>query len=115
MTLEQLVSVFRENGISLESNALACEVYMVPNATNMGPDGVSSKPSVVQTEGRILCLFKKESEGPTVYSKRNPEDTETRLAALNVRCTVYPSDAARERSQVARVDRALRQLVQANS
>ena len=114
VSLEQLVDTSRENGVSLEPNTQACEFPLVPDATNMGPDGISSKQSVVEREGRVLCFLRKEGDSTAVQSTHHPGDQETRVAALNVRCTVYPSAASQERMQIERVKRALRQLVAAN-
>ena len=111
VTLRELVDAFRDESISLEPNALSCELSTGPHATNMGPDGISSEPAVVKAEGRVLCFLGQGGTSRTVNAVRYQGDQETGVSALNVLCTVYPSSPHRESAQVGRVKAALGRLV----
>jgi hypothetical protein len=104
------VDALRRNGVSLEPNTLSCELSSVPHASNMGHNGVSADPAVVEREGKVLCFLAKRGASG-VRTTKYPGDQETGVSALNVFCAVYPSSADREATQVGRVKAALANLV----
>ena len=113
VTVSELVTVFRENGISLEVNQRKCRTPAStrPDATNAGPSGLARRQEVDRKEGAVLCHVGPKLTTESVEVVKYPTDEETHLTALNIQCSVYPYDAAREREQVARVETALRAMV----
>jgi hypothetical protein len=116
VTVEKLVQVFRANGLTFDVNQWKCERsgFTEAGATNAGPTGLESDDDVGRREGFVLCRLSFEGDGGSqVELVKFPTDTETHLSVLNVGCSVYPSDAASESSQVGRVADALRALSRA--
>ena len=117
VTLGKLVEVFRANGITLDINRPECRKSTSDatreDATNFGPSGLDKRADVARREGDVLCTLESKSVGPNVSVVRYPGDQETYLRALNVDCSLYPSDAASEHRQVARVKSALEAVVRA--
>ena len=117
-TIGKLVRVFRANGVSLAINQGACRRAWADrtqsDATNGGPTGLRESDATRRREGSVLCTVKGRSMGGgKIEINKFDGDQETHLAALNVTCAVYPYSAARERSQVLRLKRALQAVVRA--
>jgi hypothetical protein len=69
---------------------------------------------VSQREGTVLCRLAPSGTQP-FESIKFAGERETLVEALNVSCTVYPSERSRERAQVARLNRAMRDLSASNN
>jgi hypothetical protein len=115
VTLTKLVEVFRANGVTLDINRRRCRGIgqTNPDATNMGPSGLDPSEEVERREGSVLCYVGPRSFGRDVEVLKYRTDTETHVRSLNLQCSVYPSDAASEAMQVARLKRAFEALVRA--
>ncbi len=116
VTAGKLVEVFRANGITLDVNYRECERsgFAEIGATNAGPTGLQSVEEVERREGFVLCRLAFVRGGSLrVEAVKFPTDTETHLSVQNVSCSVYPSDAAAEATQVRRVEDALAEVMRA--
>jgi hypothetical protein len=80
-------------------------------ATNLGPTGLTRDDDVAQVEGDVLCDVFDKSSGPKIRVVKYKGDEETYINALNVNCSVYPSDATSEDRQVSRLKAAFEALV----
>ena len=112
VTTSRLAEVFQSEGLSLVSNRRACEPpeSYRPDATNAGPLGLKRDPEVWRTEGSVSCYLGSgtdPSEGKHVRREHFEGEQETWLYALNVSCSVRPSDEGRAEEQIARVEAAL--------
>jgi hypothetical protein len=112
VTLAQLVTVFRANGVTLDVDVRKCERpdSTRPDASNSGPSGLESSEEVDRREGYVLCDVGSRATTRQIEIERQPSGEVTELRYLNVACEVYPSSAAREREQILRVAEALRAL-----
>jgi hypothetical protein len=112
VTLAQLVSVFRANGISLDVNVRKCgrPGSSRPDATNSGPTGLESREDVDRREGYVLCDVGPREATRELEVERDPSGEVIELRFLNVACEVYPSNEARALEQVGRVVDAMRAL-----
>jgi hypothetical protein len=119
VTLEKLIKTARANGIRLDVHRRGCERAAAdphyPDATNAGPSGLEPDPGVFRREGHVICdvAEARNAKNRSVEVVKYPTDRETQVGVLNVGCAVYPSDAASERRQVARLMRALEALTRA--
>ena len=113
VTLAKLVRVLRANGITLDIYRPGCERLgsdpHSPGATNAGPSGLKPGPGVHEREGHVICRVARvpHARNRDVEVVKYATDTETHVGVLNVGCSIYPSDAASERTQVNRLKKAL--------
>lgn len=113
MTVYDLVDAFLPYGVSLEVNVRKCEDpdSSNPDATNLGPTGLRRDIDTAREEGDVFCDLRPSGEWTEVRTVRHPTDYETYVDALNIVCAIYPWNEESRASQVARVERALEQLV----
>jgi hypothetical protein len=111
ITLVRLVRTFQDNGVSLEINERSCTRGRGSGATNLGPTGLRRDDKVAQIEGDVLCDVFDKSSGPKIRVTKYKGDKETYVNALNVNCSIYPSDPASEDGQVSRLKGAFEALV----
>jgi len=113
VALEELVRIFRANGITLDVNQRKCEEHepTEPDATNAGPRALVRNDAVWEKEGDVLCEVGSLGDRRQIVATKHSTDDETNLRVLNILCTVYPSDQASEAAQVAQVKNALEAVV----
>lgn len=103
VTLQELVDVFRANGITLAIDTRACrDPDGVPDASNS-----ELTEELEQSEGHILCGLEDTNAGKAVEVTKHDSDYETRLRVLNVECAIYPFSRATYAEQVAQLNKAL--------
>jgi hypothetical protein len=105
-----LISVFRHNGISLHL-AKRCVPPNLVDANNMSNNPGPADERIHEREGDVLCSIQASTVGHIVRRVRYPGDQETYLDTLTVDCSVYPSDDQHANVQIARVERALHDLL----
>ena len=115
VTIAKLVRVFRKNGITLEINQKTCveSERVDADATNAGVNGLQQSNETKRREGVVLCSVNFHSSDRSVRTVKYDTDKQTYVDVLNVNCAVFPYDAARKKSPVARVRRALEAVVRA--
>jgi hypothetical protein len=121
VTLARLVETFRANGLTFDIDEDTCKATprerregARPDATNAGPSGLDSPDGVEEREGFILCdVDDSAKSGRDVRVNRYPDEYETWLDALNVHCTIYPSDVEHRDAQVEQLRKAMVALVRA--
>lgn len=114
VSLDELVRIMRANGVTLDINQRKCQGLEPtdPDATNFGPEAIEPDDEVKRREGLVFCdVGSKGGDRREVIVTKYPNDAETRLDALNVGCTIYPSDAASEDEQIDRLKRALEAVI----
>jgi hypothetical protein len=114
VTLQELVDVAREHGITLDIQEETCgkaEGEKAPgfdsDATNGGPGGLDLPDERVLREGHVLCDVADASFAATVQVTKHATDTETYIRAANVACAIYPHSTAQEAAQVGRLKNAM--------
>ena len=107
--VDHLVAVFRKTGISLDANTRVCEGTTLPDATNLGPDGLSEDKAVTEAEGSVLCYLDTSGDDARVRRYEYKGEDHVGLVALNVSCDIFPVGSASE-DQINRVERALADL-----
>jgi hypothetical protein len=110
VSVDLLVTVFRQNGITLEITN-RCDTSV--DATNSGPSGLEPDVTVSEREGVVLCTLLTKDVGWRLDVNRYEGDQETHFVSLNVVCTLYPSNEAQEHTQVERVRAAMNELIRA--
>lgn len=118
ITLSRLVSVLRENGVTLDVAERSCALPVgervsgfTPDATNLGPSEIDKREEVNGIEGDVFCDVYNRGSAREVILQKHPGDQETSVSTLNVTCTVYPSDPSLETRQVERLRRAMSALL----
>ena len=114
VTLQELVDVARQHGITLDIQEVTCDKTKgekVPgfdsDATNGGPGGLDLPDASELREGHVLCDVAYESFGAAVEVTKYATDTETYIRAANVECAIYPHSTVQEAAQVGRLKDAL--------
>jgi hypothetical protein len=114
VTLQELVDVSREHGITLDIQEETCgkaEGEKVAgfdsDATNAGPGGLDLPDDRSLREGHVLCDVADEGFAATVQVTKYATDNETYIEAANVQCAIYPHSSAREAAQVGRLKNAM--------
>ena len=117
VTLAELVTVFRENGVTLDIQEDVCgkpEEKQVAgfdsDATNTGWDGFDD--SSRRDEGHIIVRRRRRKLGQRDSGDKYPTDTETSMWVLNVDCTIYPDSTEAEPAQVARLRKAMKAIAE---
>ena len=116
VTLAELVKVFRANRVTLDIDESAClETSSEPggagDATNAGPSGLETNEAIKRVEEHVLCTAYTSGSNRQVVVNKFVNDVVTHVGALNVGCSVYPSDGTAEEAQVERVRKAFAALV----
>ena len=101
--------MFRKHGISLDENTRVCEGTTLPDATNLGPDGLSGDEAVKAAEGSVLCFLGTSGDDGRVRRYEYEGEDYVGLVALNVSCNIFPMGSA-SADQINRVERALGDL-----
>jgi hypothetical protein len=116
VSLRDLVRAARDHGISLEIDRNTCATPEAERVAGFDSDATNAPGSADETrrarEGHVLCDVADSGRGALEVTKY-PTDSETYVDALNLHCSIYPSDAASEREQVQRVVRTMRALERA--
>jgi hypothetical protein len=114
VTLQELVDVAREHGVTLDIQEETCrkaEGEKVPgfdsDATNAGRGGPDVPEERRLREGHVLCDVSDASLAAKVQVTKYATDTETYIRAANVECAIYPHSTAQEAAQVSRLKDAL--------
>lgn len=114
VTVQELVDVFREHGITLDIKEQTCgkpEGKKVAgfdsDATNAGPDGLDQPDERELREGYVLCDVADAGFTAKVRVVKYATDTETYITAANVHCAIYPHSTAHEAAQVGRLKNAM--------
>jgi hypothetical protein len=114
VTLQELVDVAREHGVTLDIQEETCrkaEGEKVPgfdsDATNAGRGGPDVPEERRLREGHVLCDVSDASLAAKAQVTKYATDTETYIRAANVECAIYPHSTAQEAAQVSRLKDAL--------
>ena len=116
VSLRTLIEVARANGITLDVHRRGCRRPASdphsPDATNLGPSGVTRDPAGHLLEGAVFCDVAEvpKATNDQVEVIKYPTDQETQVGVLNVGCSVYPFNAESESRQVDRLRRALKAI-----
>jgi len=109
VTVDELVSVFRANHISLRNEHGCSSPPMLAEASNIS-DNPKRGETVNAREGDVICTIEPVSKGTQVRRRHYSGDQMTYLTTLNVLCAVFPSDDVHSSRQIGNAERALHQL-----
>jgi hypothetical protein len=110
VTVDELVSVFRANHISLRNEHGCSSPPLLAEASNMSVNP-KREETVNAREGDVICTIEPVSKSAQVRRRHYSGDQMTYLTALNVVCAVFPSDDVHASRQIGSAEQALHKLV----
>jgi hypothetical protein len=111
VTITELVATFRANHISLHKEHDCLSPPILAQASNGNPAEGPAAEEITAREGDVICTIDPRSIGRKIDRSHYSGEQQTYLSVLNVVCAIFPSDDAHAARQIARVERALEELV----
>jgi hypothetical protein len=115
VTIEELVSTFQANDVSLHDEHSCLSRPSLAEATNDDGSIGARQELITAQQGGVVCTIEPDSHGARVSRVHYSGDPMTWVSALNVICAVFPSDDAHAAPQIRAVERSVRALVRLHS